>query len=1196
MVGVGKTIARRVFAGCLLSWLITVPPGHARAAAIETIASFQQFYALSTDQARAGAPVKLQAVLLCYDAGWNQIYLQDGTGAHYISPQQFRSLPDPPPEIGSLVEINGTTTVFDNLPSFTNLHLTLVRRGTVPPAKRLELANLAGDFGQWIEINGHVRVTDTSMGRLKLMIRDKNHSTGVYVLGPMLTNDYRHLLDCRIRVRGINATKAANGKIESAMVFAPQFDQITVLEKPAADFKSLRVLPIGDLLAYEPGDWTNQRVRINGLITAYQPGRSVTIQDPTGTLRAQVIQQNPIPVGTRVDAQGFLTVSPGERFLGDAWFQPLPRLPQGDGARSLPKSVPQAAAAGTLTNVPGTLTNISSILRLDRAKAFLGIPVRVQGVVTYADPEWRNGFLQDAGGAVYFDLGQNEVRSGHWVELTGVTGPGGFAPEVLNTSVRILGTTNLPTAAKVGLDDLAAGRLDAHWIEVEGVVREVSGEWGHVTLNVMSSRGRFKALVPGLLDKPLPMHLIDARVSITGACTSELNARRQLTGILLNVPSLDLIRVLDPAPEDPFSIETTRIDAVATFDPGYVAGRRVKVSGAVTLKIPGQGFVLQDVTGGIRVYSQQTNKVELGDAVDVIGFPALGEFSPVLEESRFRITGTGIPPAPLRTTAEQLLREGTNDSRVVEMTARLLQGLPGSHNPQLVLQDGPIIFIARLDSSMTGQVMPVLKSGSLLRVMGVCSIQGDPQRRPAALRLALRQPADLVVLEMPSWWTPLHTLLLAGSLTLVILAALTWIALLRRQVQAQTEVIRGQLEEEVALETRYRELFENANDLLFTLDMDGVCTAVNREVEQFFHLDRQRIVGRNLAEFVVPDSRASTLQQIQRLKSGSALGRFEASANRGSGDVARLDFRVRAIEENGGRKGLQATARDITELKKIQAELLRASRLAGMAEIATGVLHNVGNVLNSVNVSATLVSDQMRQSKIQDLLQATVLLQEHSDNLESFLTQDPKGKILPSYLIHLAEHLGQEQAVLLRELDVLTRSIGHIKEIVAMQQSYAKASGVIEILPAAELMEEALQMHEASFHRHGVEVIREYRESPPVKVDKHKVLQILLNLLTNARQAMDENEPNTKKRLVLGVAPSAQDRVRLTVQDTGIGISPENLTQIFRHGFTTKRNGHGFGLHLGALAAREMGGTLNVASTGIGHGAQFALELPIANP
>ncbi|HSA02903.1 MAG TPA: hypothetical protein P5055_19390, partial [Candidatus Paceibacterota bacterium] len=162
MVGVGKTIARRVFAGCLLSWLITVPPGHARAAAIETIASFQQFYALSTDQARAGAPVKLQAVLLCYDAGWNQIYLQDGTGAHYISPQQFRSLPDPPPEIGSLVEINGTTTVFDNLPSFTNLHLTLVRRGTVPPAKRLELANLAGDFGQWIEISGQVRVTDTS--------------------------------------------------------------------------------------------------------------------------------------------------------------------------------------------------------------------------------------------------------------------------------------------------------------------------------------------------------------------------------------------------------------------------------------------------------------------------------------------------------------------------------------------------------------------------------------------------------------------------------------------------------------------------------------------------------------------------------------------------------------------------------------------------------------------------------------------------------------------------------------------------------------------------------------------------------------------------------------------------------------------------------------------------------------------------
>jgi hypothetical protein len=157
----------------------------------------------------------------------------------------------------------------------------------------------------------------------------------------------------------------------------------------------------------------------------------------------------------------------------------------------------------------------------------------------------------------------------------------------------------------------------------------------------------------------LPTNLIDALVSVQGACTSELNVRRQLSGITLHVPSLEQIKILEPAPADPFAIGTTRIDAVATFDPDRFAGRRVKIQGVVTLRMTGQGFIVQDASGGMRVLTRQTNEVHLGDLVEAIGFPAIGDFSPYLEEAAFRTLGTGPMPAPKPVTAEQILLHGT---------------------------------------------------------------------------------------------------------------------------------------------------------------------------------------------------------------------------------------------------------------------------------------------------------------------------------------------------------------------------------------------------------------------------------------------------------------------------------------------------------------------------------------------------------
>jgi signal transduction histidine kinase len=264
-----------------------------------------------------------------------------------------------------------------------------------------------------------------------------------------------------------------------------------------------------------------------------------------------------------------------------------------------------------------------------------------------------------------------------------------------------------------------------------------------------------------------------------------------------------------------------------------------------------------------------------------------------------------------------------------------------------------------------------------------------------------------------------------------------------------------------------------------------------------------------------------------------------------------------------------------------------------MAEVATGVLHNVGNVLNTVNVSADIVAQRIQQSRLHGLNRLVQLLDQHNEDIPRFLAEDPAGKMVPVYLRQLDQYFREEQEAQQQDLHLLRRSVDHIKEIVAMQQSYARSSALYEKLTPIEAVEEALRIQEGSLTRHSVKVVKEYETIAPFLIDKHKVLQILINLLTNAKNACDERDDVGEKQVIIRVRRSAEGHVRIEVEDNGGGIAPENLDKIFTQGFTTRINGHGFGLHSSALAAREMGGCMSVHSAGKDRGATFILELPI---
>ena len=327
-----------------------------------------------------------------------------------------------------------------------------------------------------------------------------------------------------------------------------------------------------------------------------------------------------------------------------------------------------------------------------------------------------------------------------------------------------------------------------------------------------------------------------------------------------------------------------------------------------------------------------------------------------------------------------------------------------------------------------------------------------------------------------------------------------------------------------------------------------------------------------------------TGQLLQALKTMSfAVRNAEESLIKQASELAQSNTTLQ--NEVVERKNAEA------ELKAAQEKLIETAHRAGMAEVAADVLHNVGNILNSINVSTTVIREKVTNSELANLEKVASIINEHTDDLGTFLTEHPQGKHIPVYLTEVSKCLTDEQTVIIDKLKVLTENIQHIKDIVSMQQEYAKVSGVEVQTSLSGLAEDAIQINSAGLERHGTRLIREFEELGDVEIDKQKLLQILVNLISNAKYALSDSNKE-EKLLTIRIYKHCEARFRIEVADNSVGISEDNLVKIFSHGFTTKERGHGFGLHSCALASKEMGGSLTVHSDGVGQGATFTLELP----
>ena len=433
---------------------------------------------------------------------------------------------------------------------------------------------------------------------------------------------------------------------------------------------------------------------------------------------------------------------------------------------------------------------------------------------------------------------------------------------------------------------------------------------------------------------------------------------------------------------------------------------------------------------------------------------------------------------------------------------------------------------------------------------------------------------------------------------------------------------RTQAELEDALATSERNeqqldaLVESATAAICSIDRELRLQVHNRAFEAMVGASRARAPRPNdaLSEILPPAQWARWQPHVQRVLAGAGPVGFEEPPPPDQ-DGPHHETMLQPIVAHGEVTGVTVFCRDITarkraeaEMSRLNQELLRMSRQAGMAAVASEVLHNAGNVLNSTGVSVSMIDRHVRNLRTGHLTRLAGLVDEHAGQLATFLRDDPRGQRVPELLRALAEHFEQQQAQLGAEVTALQSSIEHFIRVIHAQQSHARGHGIIETVSVAELIDEVLELQAASGNQAGIVIERAIGDVPPLHVDKHRVIEILVNLVSNARHSLrDSRRPDKRLRVRAEVVaggdgaaggagpPGSVDgeRVRIHVEDNGLGIASEEREKLFRLGFTTKRDGSGIGLHSSANAAQQLGGSLSFHSDGPGQGATFTLELPV---
>jgi diguanylate cyclase (GGDEF)-like protein len=536
---------------------------------------------------------------------------------------------------------------------------------------------------------------------------------------------------------------------------------------------------------------------VRGQVVARPSPDSVLLEDRWGAIQCQILASQTIPIGSSVEVAGFPSRTGLRIDLSHAQATEIPST--------------QLASTKTTGIRVKEIQTVAAVRELPGARASLALPVRISGVITYNDSEWRQLYLQDATGGIYikYSGARTELHAGEKVTVVGLTNAGDFAPVIVAPKFLIEGAAPLPSPLPVTGIDAAGGMRDSQFVQVQGVIHpvKIGEEAAHLfTFELYSSFGQihvYTSSLPSYVEKL--RQLEDARVSIHGVFGTVFNSHRQLIGYQLLITSPEDIQVIEPAVQKPFELMPTPIDELLRFSHQARAGHRVKVKGSVVM-VDRDSLYVQDDSGGVEVYGDIAS-LQVGDLVEALGYPSLvGRYSPVITDAVFRPLGRKVPTFAKTATVESIL-QGRYDSQLVSIEGKLLASIDGPSGKSLLLQSGLHTFVAELKTTDSGAEGWLPKEGSVLRLTGICSAQVDPnklylllQQQPVSFKILLRSPSDVTLVKAAPFWNLQHAFLVLVTFALAILVALVWVSALRRRVRVQRLALQKAAETAKAIE------------------------------------------------------------------------------------------------------------------------------------------------------------------------------------------------------------------------------------------------------------------------------------------------------------------------------------------------------------------------------------------------------------
>lgn len=1124
-----------------LCGLASTPLGAAEESAdspLPTLTKITAVRNLSPEEAARPHPLRVEGVITYSEPNWRIAFVQDDSVGLFVNIPSGVSRPP----TGARVVINGVSGPGNFAPVIVASEVSVLGTIPLPTAKRVAFAQLltGQEDSQFVEAQGIVRSITLVQNGFMLKVANETGQFEVRIPATDNLGMPNHLIDAEVHFQGVAGALFNNQRQSLGLrLFVPSLDQVRVSNPGPSRWDQIPSQAVAQLLRFNLRLSHGHRTRVSGMVTAVALDGSLFLQDESGAVLVRVASPGTNAVGESIEAAGFPAISDLRPILEDATIR--------SAAKGSAVSVRMLDPDNLPPSLDGKLASITG--RLWQSWALTGteymLVLQASNRIFIATLPARAAAAPPPG-----------YKIGSTLRLTGVFWPKRGEGRKLTTPQLLLRSPG----------DVELIRAPSWW----NVKRTF------IVIGVLVGAHIFGVFSIGALRRQ-----VSAKTKQIEEYARERESllERRFSDLVENAN--DLIFTLD------HTGRFTSFNKAGQDALGY-----------------SRDEVLQMNLGQVVAPEHQDLAGELLRPRNGTGTHCLGWVSKTGQRKLIDVSARSIPEAGGLHSIQCIGRDITEQERIKRDLARerdLLDAFMENTPDRVYFKDRDSRFV-RCSKSLA----EFFKLAKPTEATGKTDFDffSKEHAQPAFddEQRILRTGESVLGLVEKETWPDGRT---SWSLT----SKMPW-----RDERGETIGIFGVSKDITALKSTEAALayekdllaafLDNIPDAVYFKDRSSRFVRCSRSLARFFGLPFSAdAIGKTDFDFFAKDHAQPAFDDEQRIiQTGQAVADLVEKELWPDGRITwALTTKMPWRDERGEIIGTFGVSKNITALKQAEEKLeqthkllMTASRQAGMAEVATSVLHNVGNVLNSVNISASLLTETLQKTKLVNLSRAASLLAEHCAE-PTFLTENERGRHLPGYLQQLASHLMEEREQMTSELRSLADHIAHIKHIVMMQQSYALVAGVTEKVKIGELVEDAIRMNNTALNRHEIQMFRQIEADPEIVVDKHLVLQILVNLIRNSKQACDEGPPS-EKRLTIRIAELTAGRVAVQVIDNGVGIAPENAGRIFTQGFTTRRDGHGFGLHGSAIAAAEIGGTLSFASDGLGKGATFTLDLPLTPP